>query len=183
MSCDPPALRLASSGLTDTVWLCIDIKSVGPRDDADHTVMSHNQISGSGDWGEVAAGVFNRPMIACGARSAHDFHPALPPILILPDNSVAPVITMAVKPVYTMTPADAGQSGWMGQPLQRVDCITIPNGLLLVESPGYLHNFPGLLFPGKDAKEKDPRKLRARISFAKLRQIAQWRHTTVWNAT
>jgi len=35
-------------GITDSVWLFIDIKSVGPRDDQDHAVMSHNQISGNG---------------------------------------------------------------------------------------------------------------------------------------
>ena len=37
-------------GITDSVWVFIDIKSAGPRDDYDHAVMSPYQISGSGNW-------------------------------------------------------------------------------------------------------------------------------------
>jgi len=62
------------------------------------------------------------------------------------------------------------------QPLDRITLVSIPNGILLAENPNYLKIFPGLLFPGKDDKEKDPRKVRTRISFEKLRHIAEWRY-------
>jgi hypothetical protein len=39
-------IKRKTDGFTDSVWFFVDIKSVGPRDDFDHTVMSHNQISG-----------------------------------------------------------------------------------------------------------------------------------------
>ena len=53
--------------------------------------------------------------------------------------------------------------------------IAVPNGLLLTEVPNYLRRYPGLFFPGKDEKEKNPLKRRCRISFSLLRQIAAWR--------
>ncbi len=40
----------ACSNFTDSCWLFLDIKSVGPRDDQEHAVMSHNQVSGDGKW-------------------------------------------------------------------------------------------------------------------------------------
>jgi hypothetical protein len=175
-----PEFLEVTEGLTDTVWLFLDIKSVGPRDDQDHTVMSHNQISGSGDWTIESQGVANSIMVAQGKNAKHDFYPALPPLVVLPNGKVAPVLTMAVKPVYSMVPTlqDASHK-WLGQPLSRIDSITIPNGLLLTQNPNYLKTYPGLLFPGKDDKSKDPRKLRARVSFTILRQIATWRHETI----
>jgi hypothetical protein len=42
-------------------------------------------------------------------------------------------------------------------------------------NPNYLKKYPGLLYPGKDDKGKDPRKLRARIDFDILRKINSWR--------
>lgn len=175
----PDFLEL-TDGLTNTVWLFLDIKSVGPRDDQDHTVMSHNQISGSGEWVHESQGVQNSIMVAQGKNAKHDFHPALPPIVILPTGEVAPLITMAIKPVYSMVPTSSSAGPkWLGQPLSRIDSITIPNGLLLTQHPNYLAKYPGLLFPGKDDKSKDPRKLRARVSFPILRQIAPWRHETI----
>src|SRR5690606_17190212 len=45
--------------ITDSTWLFLDIKSVGPRDDADHAVWSHNQVSGSGTWTVEEEGVRN----------------------------------------------------------------------------------------------------------------------------
>jgi len=50
---------------------------------------------------------------------------------------------------------------------------------LLTENPNYLKRYPGLLFPGKDDKDKDPRKVRARISFELLRKIASWRYIDI----
>jgi hypothetical protein len=45
-----PEIGRITGNLTKSAWLFIDIKSVGPRDDQDHTVMSHNQVSGNGVW-------------------------------------------------------------------------------------------------------------------------------------
>lgn len=169
-------------GLTDSVWLLADIKSVGPRDDQDHAVMSHNQISGSGGWNTPSQGVVNEPMLAVGQRASHDFYPAIPPLVVSADLKPIPTITMAVKPVYDMLRTQENNA-WGGQPLSRIDTVTIPNGLLLTQNPNYLKQFPGLLFPGKDDKGKDPRKLRARVSFKMLRQLGSWRYQTIANWT
>jgi hypothetical protein len=50
---------------------------------------------------------------------------------------------------------------------------------LLAVNPNYLKQYPHLLFPGKDDKEKNPLKVRARVSFEVLRHIAPWRHQVV----
>ena len=171
-----------ASRLTDIVWLNIDIKSAGPRDNFDHTVMSHNQISGSGLWTDPDEPLRNDPMVAIGASRSHAFYPALPPLIVTPDLKLAPTITIALKPVYSMEPPTFGGS-WAGQPLDCVSLATIPNGLLLTDGAQYLEKHPGLLFPGKDDKTKDDRKRRARVSFAKLRKIADWRNQKVWSAS
>lgn len=176
-----PSIKIASMGLTDSVWLLIDIKSVGPRDDQDHAVMSHNQISGSGHWETIEAGVVNQPMLAFGKKASHDFYPAIPPFIIGPDLKPALTVTMVVKPVYEMLSSIVSDQRWGGQPLTRLDQATIPNGMLLTENPNLLQLFPGLLFPGKDDKSKDPRKLRARVSFKLLREINPWRYGTTMN--
>jgi hypothetical protein len=160
--------------ITDSVWLFIDIKSVGPRDDQDHAVMSHNQISGNGKWTEKDFGVINDTMIAQGQNVSHPFYCAIPPLFVLTDGTIVPVIHIVLKPVYKMLGLTSGEKG---QPLGRVSLVSIPNGILLTENPNYLQIYPGLLFPGKDDKKKDPHKVRARVSFEILRQIAEWRYT------
>lgn len=160
--------------ITDSLWLFIDIKSVGPRDDQDHVVMSHNQVSGNGKWDITNQGVLNDILIARGLRVCHDFHCAIPPIFVLSDETIAPVIQIVIKPVYKMLSLHGVEKG---QPLDHISIISIPNGILLVENPNYLSTFPGLLFPGKDDKGKDPRKIRARVSFSLLRKIADWRYS------
>jgi len=160
--------------MTDAAWLMLDIKSVGPRDDANHTVMSHNQVSGNGVWKNKADGVKNRVMKAKGPMASHLFHCTLPPLYVLSDGTIAPTILMAIKPVYAMLGLIKGAE-LVGQPLSRIDVITIPNGLLLEVKPKYLAQHPGLLYPGKDKKDKDPMKVRARVSFDVLSRIAKWR--------
>lgn len=169
-----PSIAKATAGITDSAWLFIDIKSVGPRDDFDHTVMSHNQVSGDGRWDKPADGVVNSILTAKGKQTSHDFHASLPPLFVLSDGTVAPLVTVALKPVYEMIPAPSGARN-LGQPLRRIDLACIPNGLLLTTNPNYLKKHPGLLFPGKDDKGKNPKKLRARVSFELLRAIAPWR--------
>jgi Restriction endonuclease BglI len=50
---------------------------------------------------------------------------------------------------------------------------------LLAINPNYLSKYPGLLFPGKDDKSTNPRKVRARVSFELLQRIAAWRVVTI----
>jgi hypothetical protein len=165
----------ATQGFTNSAWLFIDIKSVGPRDDQDHTVMSHNQVSGDGTWENSQAGVRNSILQAIGARASHDFHASIPPIYVLSDGTIAPVVIIALKPVYQMLQANHSNIRNNGQPLERIDVACIPNGLLLTQNPNYLNTYRGILFPGKDDKSKDPRKLRVRVSFSLLKKIHPWR--------
>lgn len=161
-------------GITDSVWVFIDIKSAGPRDDFNHAVMSPYQISGSGIWNNVSDGVKNDPLKATGKITSHDFLCSLSPIYVLSDKTVAPLVTFAVKPVYDMI-HDKGVN--IGQPLQKIKVASIPNGLLLTQNPNYMSKYPYLFFPGKDDKSKDLRKIRARVSFDILKQIDSWRVT------
>jgi Restriction endonuclease BglI len=172
-------IQAATHGYTNSAWFFVDIKSVGPRDDQDHTVMSHNQVSGDGIWLNPADGVKNTILQATGIRASHDFHASLPPIFVLSDGTIAPLVMLALKPVYQMLPTNISGIRNNGQPLERIDIACIPNGLLLTQQPNYLGSYKGLLFPGKDDKSKDPRKLRARISFDLLRKIAPWRVQTI----
>lgn len=154
--------------ITDSVWVFVDIKSAGPRDNFEHAVMSPYQISGSGEWRSVESGIENSPIPAQGKRATHNFMCSLSPVYVLSDKTIAPLSTFAIKPVYGML-----KEG--GQPLMQIKIASIPNGLLLTKNPDYLSSHKGLFFPGKDDKEKDLRKLRARIDFSILKLIDEWR--------
>ena len=163
-----------TGGLTDTVFLFVDIKSVGPRDDAPHVVMSHNQVSGDGIWLKEEDGVRNTVITALGERARHDFHSSIPPLYVLSNGIVAPVINVVVKPVYNMHSISESDIK-TGQPLDRITLACIPNGLLLHCNPKYLNDYPRLFFPGKDDKKKKALKMRARVSFEVLTSIGSWR--------
>lgn len=154
--------------ITDSVWVFVDIKSAGPRDNFNHAVMSPYQISGSGEWNTVDSGISNKPIPAIGKRTSHDFMCSLSPIYILSDKTVAPLSAFVIKPVYSML-----EEG--GQPLKQIKIASIPNGILLTKNPNYITSHKGLFFPGKDDKEKDIRKIRARIDFSVLKAIDEWR--------
>lgn len=157
-------------GFTDCAFVFLDIKSVGPRDNFDHTVLSPYQVSGDGIWSKPSDNLSNSPVVAKGQRASHLFYPAISPLYPLTNGHVAPTIHLFVKPVYTML------SGTQkGQPLESIKDICVPNGILLCRNPGYLSRYPGLFFPGKDDKDKDPKKVRARVSFHILKSIANWR--------
>ncbi|MCR4919504.1 MAG: BglI family type II restriction endonuclease [Prevotella sp.] len=160
--------------ITDSVWVFIDIKSAGPRDDFDHAVMSPYQISGSGNWSKVDDGIKNNPIKAQGRRVTHNFYCSLSPVYVLSDGTVAPLVTFAIKPVYDML-KESGTDRTIGQPLAKIKLASIPNGILLTQNPNYNKKYPGLFFPGKDEHTKDKRKTRARISFCLLKDIADWR--------
>lgn len=159
-------------GITDSVWVFIDIKSAGPRDDYDHAVMSPYQVSGDGHWEREDSGTTNTPIIANGIRVSHPFMCSLPPVYVLSDKTIAPLTTFVIKPVYGMTYENGKNEG---QPLEKITVASIPNGLLLTRNPDYLKQYPHLFFPGKDDKAKNPDKMRARVSFDVLKQIGEWR--------
>ena len=160
---------------TNKAFVFLDIKSVGPRDNFDHTVLSPYQVSGDGMWINPEESMSNSPIIALGRTASHPFYPAISPIYAFPDGSFAPTIHIFIKPVYTMLSMHNGTR--VGQPLDSIISVCVPNGILLALSPNYLQRYPGLFFPGKDDKKKDPQKIRARVSFEILRQINRWRVT------
>lgn len=166
-----------STSFTDSAMLFMDIKSVGPRDDADHIVLSPYQASGDGIWTSKTEMLSNSIITAQGHRASHPFSPAMSPIYCLTDGTIAPTVHLFVKPVYSM--ANMEDENKIGQPLKRIDVICMPNGLLLTTNPNYCERYPGLLFPGKDDKTKPLSKLRCRVSFELLRQIAPWRVQTI----
>lgn len=161
-----------TGGFTNSCWIFIDIKSVGPRDNFDHAVMSHNQVSGDGIWTDLVAGVKNTILTAKGDRSQHNFYCSVPPLYVLSDRTIAPVINILIKPIYRMLSLAGHEAG---QPLSSMTIACIPNGLLLLHGPRYLTTYPCLFYPGKDDKGKNPLKVRARVSFKLLNEIADWR--------
>lgn len=162
-----------TQGLTNKIFLFIDIKSVGPRDNFDHTVISPYQVSGDGIWEEPNKNMVNSVMKAVGRIATHNFYPAIAPIYSFSDGSIAPTIHLFVKPVYRMMSMKSNCVS--GQPLESITSVCVPNGLLLAVAPNYLAQYPRLFFPGKDDKNKDPRKIRVRVSFEILKKIASWR--------
>ena len=166
-------------GLTDSVMLFLDVKSVGPRDDFDHTVLSTYQVSGNGVWANKNEGVKNSVVKAVGKIASHDFHCALPPIYVFSDGTVAPTVSIFIKPRYEMIYEDELREVCVGQPLDKVTCVSLPNGLLLSVNPNYLKKYPGFFYPGKDDKAKAKNKMRARVSFKLLQETGNWRVTTV----
>lgn len=162
-----------TNGITNQAFVFLDIKSVGPRDNFEHTVISPYQVSGDGVWNNPADNMVNSTMLASGKRATHIFYPAISPVYALTDGSIAPTIHLFVKPIYSMhSPLFPGE---FSQTLESITTICVPNGLLLCMNPNYLRIYPGLFFPGKDEKSKDPRKIRVRVSFDILKRIANWR--------
>lgn len=159
-----------TNGFTNCAFVFLDIKSVGPRDNFEHTVLSPYQVSGDGIWTSPDTNMTNSPMEAKGKRTSHTFFPAISPIYTLTNGGIAPSIHLFVKPVYKML-----SNPQKGQPLESIKNICVPNGILLCLNPGYLKKYQGLFFPGKDDKGKDPKKIRARVSFEILKVIDPWR--------
>lgn len=158
--------------ITNSAWVFVDIKSAGPRDDFEHAVMSTYQVSGSGNWESPDDGVLNDAIPAKGKRTSHEFMCSLSPVYVLSDGTVAPLVSCVIKPVYAML--DEG-----GQPLEKIKLAVIPNGILLTKNPNYLSEYPGLFFPGKDDKKKNPEKARARVDFSVLAEIGEWRFSEI----
>ncbi|UFU00169.1 BglI family type II restriction endonuclease [Radiobacillus kanasensis] len=70
-------------------------------------------------------------------------------LYILSNGTIAPVVHIYLKPIYSMLSLTSDK---VGQPLERIRVITVPNGLLLIMNPNYLKLHPDLSFPGKDNK-------------------------------
>lgn len=162
---------------TDSAMLFLDSKTVGPRDDKDEVVASPNQVSGNGRWNSVLENVTNDSITAKGKRASQDFQPALSPIIVDSAGTIRPVVLIFVKPVYSMN----NQSGGSGQPLEKLKLITVPNGLLLTQSPNYVQQYKDdhLFYPGKDDKSTNILKRRARINAIVLKEIADWRYQVI----
>jgi hypothetical protein len=137
--------------ITDSAWVFIDIKSAGPRDDFNHAVMSPYQVSGSGIWNDIDDGVLNDPIVAKGKLVSHNFLCSLSPIYVLSDNTIAPLVTFVIKPVYTMVNNGIET---IGQPLEKIKIACIPNGLLLTYIRITYKHFPNYFFPEKTTRKK-----------------------------
>lgn len=158
--------------ITDHAMIFMDIKSVGPRDDAEHIVISHYQASGDGIWESIDSMMTNSPLKATGKHRSHLFCPSMSPIYCLSDGTIAPTIHIFIKPIYDMLNQNPEE---LGQPLKKIKVICMPNGLLMTCNPGYISTYPELLFPGKDEKSVPDAKKRCRLSFEILSKIAPWR--------
>ncbi|MDQ7025501.1 MAG: BglI family type II restriction endonuclease [Anaerolineae bacterium] len=155
--------------LTNDILAHLDIKISGPNDRADEVVPSPNQLSGAGESWENA-GIINQEVVITGARSTMTFQPELPPLYIVND---VPVLCGAyfLKGVYVV-------EGQGKQPLDYLELICVPNGLLSFVGPNYNQNVTGLFIPGKDEKTK--RKKRCRVRMEPLAKIADWRRERIW---
>lgn len=81
-----------TDGFTNCAFFFLDIKSVGPRDNFDHTVISPYQVSGDGIWNNPNEDMENSTMYAQGKIAAHEFYPAISPIYPLTRGDIAPTI-------------------------------------------------------------------------------------------
>lgn len=164
-------------GFLDSAFIFLDIKSVGPRDNFENAAASPYQVSGNGVWEAWKELLKNSPILSVGPRAQHLFYPALAPVYVLSDGTIAPSIHLFVRPIYKMLRLEDATKN--GQPLSSIEVVCFPNGLLLTMNPGYLSQYPGILYPGKDKLDVNPLKIRARISFKLVRSIAEWRYFRV----
>lgn len=148
--------------LTDDAFVQIDAKSTGPTDNADEVVSSPNQVTGDGllENGYIV----NTVQQVKGQISTIDFLPELAPIFLIRSKAF-PVVTLYIKVVYRVIARG-------NQPLDYLELICVPNGLLMFDGPKY-QNTKGLLIPGKD--EVHVVRKRTRIRLDPLANLAEWR--------
>lgn len=148
---------------TGDALIHLDLKLTGPNDNPHEIVASPHQVSGDGLLWEND-GVKNSPVVAYGKKATMDFQPELPPFYLL-EARVRICLTYFVKAIYTV-------QSFNEQPLDYLELVCIPNGLLLFDGPVYAST-KGLLIPGKD--EKHYAKKRARFRLDPLANLAAWR--------
>lgn len=149
---------------TSDALIHLDIKLTGPNDNPNEIVASPYQISGDGARWEN--GVVNSRQIVKGPRATGEFQPQLPPFYVLKGKTLL-CATYFLKAVYTVL-----EKG--NQPLQHLELVCVPNGLLLFDGPQYAANTKMLLIPGKDEKKKTGEK-RVRVRLDPLASLADWR--------
>lgn len=149
---------------TSDALIHFDIKLTGPNDNPDEIVASPYQISGDGALWEN--GVRNTRELVRGPRATMEFQPQLPPFYVLKGNTLL-CMTYFLKAVYTVR--EKGD-----QPLQHLELVCVPNGLLLFDGPEYAANTRMLLIPGKDDKKKTGEK-RVRVRLDSLSSLGDWR--------
>ncbi len=148
---------------TDDALVHFDVKLTRPNDNPDEVVASRNQILGDGiRWNKK--GMVNSPVKVQGPRASMDFQPELPPFYIEGDKRLV-CLTYFLKAVYRVE--SMGE-----QPLDYMEIVCCPNGLLAFDGPKYI-NHPNLFIPGKD--EKKVKHKRARLRLSPLSEIADWR--------
>ncbi len=149
---------------TNKAFIQIDAKSTGPSDNINQIVSSPNQITGDGLL-DSSSRVVNKKFKAVGLNKCHDFRPELPPFYII-DGRILPTLTFYVKVVYSV--ANLGN-----QPLEYLELICVPNGLIMFDGPNLSQTTKGLFTPGKD-EAKVVRK-RVRINLYPLSGTQGWR--------
>ena len=164
-------------GITDSVMVFLDVKSTGPRESHEDLVVSPYQVSGDGRWDKGSSSIVNSQITVTGQRASDAFQPAISPILCLSDGTTAPIIHLFLKTIYTMLQDENEET--IGQPLEEIKLACLPNGIELFVNPNLHELHTGLLYPGKDDKNKALTKRRARISLPKLEAINSWRVTKI----
>lgn len=178
------AITLADSGLhhpglpsgadirfmTNDALVHLDIKVTGPNDRADEVVASPNQISGDGAlWAN--GGIVNNLVLVQGAKATMLFQPELPPLYVVEGRPLL-CLTYFLKGVYTVERLGT-------QPLDYLELICSPNGLMSFTGENYNSTVDGLFIPGKDEVTKDKKRVRVRMN--PLEQLHAWRRNKFWS--
>jgi hypothetical protein len=150
--------------VTDNVFIQIDVKSTGPTDNPDEVVSSPNQVSGDGLLLDNY-GVMNSKVTVLGPSRSMDFQPELPPFYIS-ENKPLLTLTFYLKCVYKVLALGE-------QPLDYLEIVCVPNGMLMFDTYRYAETVQGLLTPGKDILTSTHK--RTRIKLNPLSDIAAWR--------
>lgn len=150
---------------THEFFVHFDVKLTGPRDNVHEVVAPPQQVSGDGaNWEN---GVVNSSFLVQGQKAAFNFQPKLPPFYVL-EGRTLPCLTFFLKAVYSL-------HGLGGQPLESLEVVCVPNGLLMFDGP-FLARTQGLFIPGKDDKSVAESDKRTRIRLYPLASIDDgWR--------
>lgn len=155
--------------MTQDALVHLDIKVTGPNDKADEIVASPNQLSGDGaSWQN--SGVVNSPVQVFGSRANMIFQPELVPFYQLEGKLLA-CLTYFLKGVYAVEAVGS-------QPLDYLELVCVPNGLLSFTGVNYNETQKGLFIPGKDISQFQ--KKRVRVRMRPLQEIAEWRRKRIW---
>lgn len=162
---------------TNEALVHFDMKLTGQTDNPDEIVASPHQISGDGAiWrrgvvNPAIDGMANSPFTVAGERSSMPFQPELPPFYLLNKRALI-CLTYFLKAVYKVNSLG-------DQPLDYMELVCVPNGLLMFDGPKYALA-KGLLIPGKD--DQKTKKKRRRVRLNPLSELNQWRCIQIVNS-